>query len=101
MSRKQKKPPTEETASLEPTDDLIKDTIEKEKTNVFQVCARINRRLGVLLLVTGISSIVLSGPCILLARWLFTVELKALFLSMIGFVGTMNILGGFLLLAKE
>jgi len=101
MSRKQRKPPTEESVSPEPTDDLIKDTIEKEKTSVFQVCARISKRLGVLLFFTGVLSLILSAPYVLLAKWLFTAELKILFLSIIGFIGAVNILCGFLLLAKE
>lgn len=101
MPRKRKKPPTREFAGPEPKYDLIKNTIEKEKTSVFQVCARISKCLSVLLLVTGVLSIVLSGPYILLAKWLFTAELKILFLSTIGFIGAVNILCGFLLLARE
>jgi len=101
LPRRHKKPQTEESVSPEPTDDLIKNTIEKEKTSVFRVCKRISRRLGVLLLVTGVLSIILSGPYTLLAQWLFTAELKILFLSIIGFIGAVNVLCGFLLLAKE
>jgi len=101
MPRRRKEPQTEESAGPEPADDLIKNTIEKEKTSVFQVCARISRRLGVLLLVTGVVSIILSGPYVLFAKWLFTPELKILFLSAIGVIGAVNILCGFLLLAKE
>lgn len=100
MSRKQKKE-TEESAGLEPSDDLIKNTIEEEKTSVFQVCSKVSRRLGVLLLVTGVLSIFISGPYVLFARWLFTAELKVLFLAIIGPIGAINILCGFLLLAKE
>jgi len=96
VPREQEKPPAEE-----PADDLIKNTIEKEKTHVFRVCAKISRRLGVLLLVTGALSIVLSAPYLLLAKWLLTAEMKILFLAVIGFIGAVNILCGFLLLAKE
>jgi len=96
MSSRQEKTPTEE-----PADDLIKDTIEKEKTHVFQVSARISKRLGVLLIFAGVLSIILSAPYIALAKWLFTAELKILSLSIIGFIGAVNILCGFLLLAKE
>ena len=101
MSRKQKKTTTEEFEGADSTDDLIKNTIEEEKTDVFKVCARISRRLGVLLLITGVLSIITSGPYILLAQWLFTAELKILFLALIGFIGVVNLLCGFLLLAKE
>jgi len=101
MPRRQEKPPTEESASPEPADDLIKNTIEKEKTDVFHVCARVSRRLGVMLLVTGVLSIIISGPYVLFAKWLFTAELKILFLAVIGSIGAINILCGFVLLAKE
>jgi len=101
MPRRQKKQPNEESVGPEPADDLLKNTIEKEKTRVFQVCARISGRLGVMLLVTGVLSIILSGPYVLFARWLLTAELKVLFLSVLGFIGAVNIFCGFLLLAKE
>ena len=82
-------------------DGLIKDTTVKEKSNVFEISKRIGKYLSGLLFATGAASILLSVQYFLSAKLLLVSELKNLFLLALGFIGTVNLIAGLLLLAKE
>lgn len=87
---------------LDPREDsLVKDTTAKEKVQVFKVSQRISKYLSGLLFATGAISILMSAEHFLGARLLLTFELKTLFLTVLGFIGAVNLACGLLLLAKE
>jgi len=87
---------------LEPEEDgLVNDTTMKEKMHVFHVSRRISRYLSSLLFATGAISILMSAEYLLGANLLLALELKALFLTVLGFIGLVNLICGLLLLAKE
>jgi len=87
---------------LDPREDsLVKDTTAKEKAQVFKVSQRISKYLSGLLFATGAISILMSAEYFLGARLLLSLELKTLFLAVLGFIGVVNLACGLLLLAKE
>jgi len=84
-----------------PEDSLIKDTTVKEKFHVFEISKRISKYLSGLLFATGAISTLLSAEYFLGAKLLLAFELKNLFLFALGFIGSINLISGLLLLAKE
>jgi len=87
---------------LDPAEDsLLKDTTVKEKFHVFEVSKRICRYLSGLLFATGAISILMSAQYLLGATVLLALELRALFLLTLGFIGVVNLVSGLLLLTKE
>jgi len=100
--RQKKKETKADYVILDPQEDsLIKDTTVKEKFHVFDVSRRISKYLSGLLFATGAISILLSAQYFLGAKLLLASQLKELFLLALGFVGTVNLISGLLLLAKE
>jgi len=84
-----------------PEDGLMKDTTVKEKFHVFEISKKISRYLSGLLFATGAISILLSAQYFLGAKLLLAFQLRTLFLLVLGFIGTVNLITGLLLLAKE
>jgi len=100
--RRKKKEMTADYVILDPPEDsLIKDTTVKEKFHVFEISKKISRYLSGLLFATGAISILLSAQYFLGAKLLLAFQLKTLFLLALGFIGTVNLITGLLLLAKE
>jgi hypothetical protein len=107
-NRKRKKMPSKSKGdepdyiAAEPKEDgLVKDTTMKEKMRVFHVSRKISMYLGGLLFATGAISILMSAEYLLGADLLLALELKAFFLTVLGFIGLVNLICGLLLLAKE
>ena len=87
---------------LEPKEDgLVKDTTMKEKLQVFHLSQRISTYLRGLLFATGAISILMSAEYLLGAELLLAFEMRALFLAVLAFIGSVNMVCGLLLLAKE
>lgn len=101
MPRKRKRSPLYIQNFVLTSDDLIKDTTEKEKHRVLEVCTRLGKRLYSLFFTTGAISLFLATEYFLGARLVLASELRILFLATVGFIGAVNILCGLLLLAKE
>lgn len=100
MRRKKKQ--TENDFILDSSEDsLLKDTTVTEKFHVFEISKRISKYLSSLLFATGAISILLSAQYFLGAKLLLAFELKTLFVLALGFIGTVNLISGLLLLAKE
>ena len=100
MRRKRKKsyincePPTID------VDNLVVDTIRKERFQVFEVLASMRRYLIVLLMFSGALSTVFSVQ-FLMDIQMFSSSLSFIALAAIGFIGIANIICGLLLLASE
>jgi len=100
--RQKKKETKADYVIFDPTEDsLIKDTTVKEKFHVFEISKKISRYLSGLLFATGAISILLSAEYFLGAKLMLAFQLKTLFLLALGFIGTVNLITGLLLLAKE
>jgi hypothetical protein len=87
---------------LEPKGDgLLKDTTTKEKIHVFHLSQRISTYLRGLMFATGAIAILLSAECLIGAEFMFTLEMRPLFLGVLTFIGLVNMVCGLLLLAKD
>jgi hypothetical protein len=87
---------------LEPKGDgLLKDTTMKEKIQVFHLSQRISTYLRGLMFATGAIAILMSAECFVGAEFLFTLEMRPLFLGVLTFIGLVNMICGLLLLAKD
>lgn len=74
---------------------LLEDTTATERLQVFEILMRISKYFGGLLIATGILLFLLS------TQFLSILEVKILFLIILGFISIVNILCGLILLAKE
>jgi len=101
MSSKKKQTESDYTILEPPENSLLKDTTVTEKFRVFEISKRISRYLSNLLFATGAISMLLSVQYLLGAKLLLAFELKTLFMLALGFIGTVNLISGLLLLAKE
>jgi hypothetical protein len=101
MSEKKKKIKADYVILDPQADSLINDTTVKEKFHVFEISKRISRYLSSLLFVTGAVSILLSAEYFLGARLLLSPELRTLIILTLGFISVVNLVTGWLLLAKE
>ncbi|MCZ2809271.1 MAG: hypothetical protein O2V44_07955 [Candidatus Bathyarchaeota archaeon] len=101
MSRKRKK---EREISVSAPDyipkraPIFKDTTGTEALDVFTVAENVGRVLSFVMIAVGIFVIVLSVYSILTSVNMF---LNPLFISVLGFVGALNLLCGLLLLSKK
>jgi len=77
---------------------IFKDTTGTEALDVFTVAENVGRGFSFAMMVVGIFVIVLSVYSILTSINMF---LNPLFISVLGFVGAINILCGLLLLSKK
>lgn len=82
-------------------DGMLEDTTVREKSSVFKISKRISKYVSGLLFATGAVSILMSAEYFVGARLLTVFELKNLFLFVLGFIGTVNLICGLLLLSKE
>jgi hypothetical protein len=82
-------------------DGLLKDTTTEEKISVFHLSQRISTYLRGLMFATGAIAILLSAECLIGAEFLFTLEMRPLFLGVLTFIGLVNMICGLLLLAKD
>ena len=83
-------------------DELLQNTIDEEKTRVFTTVCRVGPKLSGLMLVSGF--IVLAFGIYLffaVPDSVMSVRLSLVFTAAIGFMGTLNILCGLLLLIGE
>lgn len=78
---------------------LLKDTTGAEEVEVFKVSAKMGRGLSGLMIVVGALLSVLSVVSILIS--IESTFSNPFFVGAIGFLGAINILCGFMLLAKE
>ena len=77
---------------------IFKDTTGTEALDVFTVAENVGRVLSSVMIAVGIFVIVLSVYSILTSVNMF---LNPLFISVLGFVGALNLLCGLLLLSKK
>ena len=77
---------------------IFKDTTGTEALDVFTVAENVGRVLSFVMVAVGIFVIVLSAYSILTSVNMF---LNPLFISVLGFVGALNLLCGLLLLSKK
>ena len=77
---------------------IFKDTTGTEALDVFKVANYIGRVFSLVMLVVGIFIISISAYSLLIAGHIF---LNPFFLGILGFVGTLNVFSGLLLLAKK
>ena len=82
-------------------EELLKDTTGLESYDVFKISARFGRLSGRLLAAVGILFLILSLYILSTGAQFLFLGSEALFLIFLGFLGSINILGGLLLLAKE
>jgi len=77
---------------------ILKDTTGTEALDVFKVAENVGRVLSFVMIAVGIFVTVLSAYSILTASNIF---LNPLFVSVLGFIGALNLFCGLLLLSKK
>jgi hypothetical protein len=102
MPRKRKKTYMQTHYSVSNTpEDLIVDTTEKERRQVFEMCTAMGKYLYGMLIAAGALSTFLFLQCFLGVQLFSTPQLEILSIIAIGFIGIVNIINGLLLLAVE
>lgn len=82
-------------------DDLIVDTTQEERVNVFDRCRAISKYSVGFLAAASILSVYLFASCYLGPQPFSVPHLRILVASVMGFIGIVNIACGLLLLAVE
>ena len=77
---------------------ILKDTTGTEALDVFKMARKLGRAMSFVLVAVGIFVVILSVYYIITDVNIF---LNPFFMSILGFLGALNIFGGLLLLAKK
>lgn len=80
---------------------LLEDTIEKEKTQILDLCTRLGKYCTCFLIATSILSALLGIQLFLGSDSLLSSELQNIFPVTLGFIGAVNLVSGLLLLGKN
>lgn len=99
MGNKEEDP--EQMISTPAEDSLIKDTTISEKYHVFEISKRLSKYLSGLLFAAGAIAILVSGVYFIESTSLLLLGSKSLILLVLGFIATVNLICGLLLLTKE